>query len=299
MNGVRGSQKRPEDARPLISLICSTLGERLDSLSRLVISLGELNIHGQAELVVVEQNTHQPSKELVEAAKSDHLQTHYVVMEGRGLARGRNEGLRHATADVVGFPDDDCTMLSGTLERVLCLFKEDASLDIICGMLVDDGGMPTLLRWQRHGGRVDRFNLTRTAIEATTFARRELLLRIGGFDDNLGIGSSGYFGAGEGADLLLRALGAGARIRYDPMVRVCHRTLGIDSDLKRLLYGCGIGEVLRRHSYPRWYITYVASRKLARMAVLACRGRWRHARSEWAWTRGFIAGVRGSVPPCV
>ena len=71
-------------------------------------------------------------------------------------------------------------------------------------------------------------------------ARRDWLLRVGGFDERLGAGSPG--GSGEDMDLLYRLLRAGARIRYEPRAVVFHERQPRDRRLaSRSAYGRGIG----------------------------------------------------------
>ena len=71
-------------------------------------------------------------------------------------------------------------------------------------------------------------------------ARRDWLLRVGGFDERLGAGSPG--GSGEDMDLLYRLLKAGARIRYEPQAVVFHERQPRERRLaSRSAYGRGIG----------------------------------------------------------
>jgi GT2 family glycosyltransferase len=71
-------------------------------------------------------------------------------------------------------------------------------------------------------------------------ARRDILLRCGGFDERLGAGSPG--GSGEDMDLLYRLLRSGARIRYEPAAVVYHERQPRDRRLaSRSSYGRGIG----------------------------------------------------------
>ncbi|HWN44813.1 MAG TPA: glycosyltransferase family 2 protein, partial [Thermoanaerobaculia bacterium] len=71
-------------------------------------------------------------------------------------------------------------------------------------------------------------------------ARRDWLLRAGGFDERLGAGSPG--GSGEDMDILYRLLKAGARIRYEPQAVVYHERQPRERRLaSRSAYGRGIG----------------------------------------------------------
>jgi hypothetical protein len=69
--------------------------------------------------------------------------------------------------------------------------------------------------------------------------RREVLERVGGFDELLGPGRR--FRAGEDKDLFDRMLHAGARGRYDPAMLVAHEQWRPRAERLRLDWSYGIG----------------------------------------------------------
>src|SRR5688572_4948636 len=90
---------------PALSLVISTTG-RTDQLRRLLDSLERCDSADQIEVVLVDQSPDQRGISLLR-----HRRTAYrwsATTSGPGLSHGRNVGLRHTTADIVGFPDDDC-----------------------------------------------------------------------------------------------------------------------------------------------------------------------------------------------
>jgi hypothetical protein len=93
-----------------------------------------------------------------------------------------------------------------------------------------------------------------TSISYTIFLRRQLLERVGGFDECLGLGAPGPWSSGEEIELLVRAVRAGGRIAYDPSLVVHHELRSYaDADLRALGYrdGASVGYILRRHGYGR------------------------------------------------
>ena len=86
--------------------------------------------------------------------------------------------------------------------------------------------------------------------------RRELIERIGAFDERLGLPSS----SGEEIDYVIRAVDSGARIEYDPGLVVLHPRKAVDLAAVGARDGASIGYILRKHRYP--------PRMLARMFLL-------------------------------
>ena len=85
--------------------------------------------------------------------------------------------------------------------------------------------------------------------ESATFYRRDLLERLGGFDEELGIGSATPWQAAEGPDLILNALQRGCMCYYDPSLYGFHLEYDLDDPTEKMprkgrMYGRGMGYVL-------------------------------------------------------
>ena len=63
-----------------------------------------------------------------------------LLRSAPGLSRARNTALPRVEADLVAFPDDDCTYSPDLLARVVARFDDDPSLGILCGKLEDADG---------------------------------------------------------------------------------------------------------------------------------------------------------------
>jgi glycosyltransferase involved in cell wall biosynthesis len=214
------------------------LGELLDSLGR--------QTHQDFRVLVVDQN----EDDRLERVVSEHASLGIERLRApRGLSRARNVALAHLEADVVAFPDDDCTFPDDLLARVTERLAGDPSIDGLTGRAPDSGS------WKRDAALLTRENLWNRAISFTIFLRRAVIERVGAFDEALGLPSS----SGEEIDYLIRALDTGARIEYDPTLVVMHPRKIRDPAAAGSREGASLGYILRKHRYP--------ARTVARMLI--------------------------------
>jgi GT2 family glycosyltransferase len=201
---------------PSFDLVVGTTG-RVAELERLLGSVGR-QTHPPERVVIVDQSDDGAVGELVERVHGELPLVH--VRSEPGLSRARNLGLRHVAADVVAFPDDDCTYPSDLLERAGRRLAERPDVDLLTGRTADADGRASP-RWHA-GGEVGLPEVWHAGNSASMFVRRGLLDRIGGFDERLGLGSGTPWTSTEDVELLVRALRAGARIEHDPSLVVVH-----------------------------------------------------------------------------
>lgn len=154
-----------------------------------------------------------------------------------GTSRARNAGWRATGAPLVAFTDDDCTPQAGWAQALADALQE---CDVVTGRVVPDRAVaaPVSLLDDPVGRELS----PRTPIGhgANCAFRREILDGTGGFDERLGPGTAAR--AGEDADLLLRALRAGARGRYEPAAVVVHRQWRSRGQALRQSYSYGVGQ---------------------------------------------------------
>jgi GT2 family glycosyltransferase len=171
---------------------------------------------GDLELVVVDNGSSPP-----------------VVVEGdvrlirnatnRGVAAGRNIGVRASSGEYVCLLDSDAELLPGSLERLVARLDHHADVGLVAPTFVDQapeasaGAAPTLVRKVRRVlGRTDRYAaLARNtddvewdvdfAIGACQVFRRAAFDQVGGLDES-------YFYGPEDADFCLRLRRAGWRV---------------------------------------------------------------------------------------
>jgi GT2 family glycosyltransferase len=244
-------------------LVVATVG-RVEELARFLESL-ERQTHRDFRVLVVDQN---------DDVRVEPLLTERTVQlhSPPGLSRARNEAIPHLQADVVAFPDDDCVYPDDLLERVASRIE---GLDGVTGR------EPW---WTTGAAKLTRDNLWNRAISFTIFLRREVVERVGLFDECLGLPSS----SGEEIDYLIRAIGAGARIEYDPALVVEHPRKLADPRAVGARDGESLGYILRKHGYPATTVAPMLLRPLGGAVVHP-----RRAGFHLATFRGRLRGYRG------
>lgn len=275
-----------------LDLVVATV-DRTDDLARLLGSLAS-QTHTAFRLVVVDQNEDGRVAALL-AAHPTLARLH--LRSARGLSRARNAALPHLEADLVAFPDDDCSYPPDLLARVAARFAADPGLGILSGRAAAADGAAAG-RWPSEPGTVTRDTVWHTANSHTIFLRRSVLERVGGFDEELGLGAGTPWSSGEEIDLLARALGHGVRMAYDPSVVVTHPVKTVSPDELVALGrrdGASVGYVLARNAYP--------ARARARMLVRPCLGAvaslalldGTRARFHAATLAGRLSGLRAGA----
>jgi GT2 family glycosyltransferase len=232
----------------MFSLILCTYGSALH-LERFLESLRDQS--GESfELIVVDQN---PDDRL------DGLLRHYAALfdlrhirAAPGLSSARNAGIRAARGDIFAFPDDDCWYPAGHLTLVRFLLNDPKSDGLTC-RCTDEQGNLAAGGEDRRAGTLNKWNVWNRGVSATLFLKRGVIARVGFFDEDLGLGARSSFQSGEETDYLLRSIGRGMTLRYEPSLSVYHplpppsRQAGAVQ--KSWQYGLGMGRVLAKHDY--------------------------------------------------
>jgi glycosyltransferase involved in cell wall biosynthesis len=276
---------------PTVDLVVATLG-RSDELDALLGSL-EQQTHTGHRVLLVDQNDDDRARNV--AARHPTLRIE-VLRSSPGLSRARNAALPSLTADLVAFPDDDCTYPPELLATVAGRFAERPDLDGLTGRT----GTPTgevAPNWSTTPGPVDRATIWHRANSASTFMRRGLVAQVGGFDERLGLGSGTPWSSGEELDFLLRALSRGARIEYDPSIVVHHglrEARGADASSIGRRDGASVGFLLGKHGYPATAVARMLVRPAGGAALSLVRGDASRAAYHAATLRGRVAGYRAS-----
>jgi len=283
--------ERTGERTPVLSLVVTTIG-RPDDFARLLRSVEGSPVADRIQLVLCDQSSEQSCARVLR--ESGTAVDWAVTRSGRGAARGRNAGLELVTAPLVGFPDDNCWFPADTLGQVIHRFATDVGLAGLSGQQRTVDGRPSMLRWLSSPGPVTRSNFMRTSIMSTMFFRMSVLAEVGTFDEGMGVGSSGWYGAGEESDLMIRVLDAGGRVDYEPGLVVLQDEPRDEADAafvrKMLRYGCGNGHLWRLHRLPRRQLLWYSARKAGAVAVRTVRGQRALARADLAYLRGTWAG---------
>jgi glycosyltransferase involved in cell wall biosynthesis len=267
---------------PSFDLVVATIG-RVSELDHLFTSL-EFQTHADFRVIVVDQNPDDSLRAVLEGTGLPVLH----VRSAPGLSRARNAGLALASADVIAFPDDDCAYDQDVLGHVGRLLVREPDLDGVTGRSVDRGGHSSP-SWKRDPAILDDHNLWNRAISYTIFLRREVVERVGAFDERLGLGSSEPWSSGEEIDYLIRAIRAGAKIAYDPTLTIHHEEGARDIGFRD---GATVGYLLRKHRYPRRTVARMLVRPAGGTVVSLVKLDRARARFHAATLKGRLRGYR-------
>ncbi|MGH7861714.1 MAG: glycosyltransferase, partial [Candidatus Dormibacteraceae bacterium] len=81
------------------------------------------------EIIVVDNASGDDTEAVVQSARSTSpFAIHYLRKDNQGPAAARNVGIAHATGEVVGFTDSDCTMDPGWVRGAAGHFASGAGL---------------------------------------------------------------------------------------------------------------------------------------------------------------------------
>jgi len=278
---------------PKFSLVLATVG-RTAELARFLKHL-DAQTYREFELILVDQN---PGNDL--DALVHEYQDRFPIMHLRsmpGLSYARNVGLRHVSGHIIAFPDDDCWYACDTLEQVAEVLRTHPEYDGLSGMAVDESRTGSFPSFPRNGGWVTKNNVWRCALSITIFLRSALVRHVGGFDEDLGVGSRSGRLSGEETDYLIRALESGFRIYYRPDLDIFHPYPHFRYDhtlAKRgYNYSLGFGYVIRKHRYSPLFIGYYWMRALTAAALSFLTFEFGKSRYYWAVLRGRVIGWLG------
>ena len=271
-------------------LVVATV-DRTDDLAALLHSLAE-QTHRRFRLIVVDQNA--------DGRVADVLASHagldvLHLRSERGLSRARNAALPHVTAELVAFPDDDCAYVPDLLARVAARFAGDNGLDGLTGRSVAPDGEADP-SWERDPALLSAGNLWNRVISYAIFLRRELVERVGPFDERLGLGSGSLWSSGEEVEYVVRAVRSGARVEYDPELVVHHAVKRYSpAELRAvgLRDGASVGWILRRHGYGARATARMLLRPMGGIGLALARGDLSRASFHAATLRGRLRGYAG------
>jgi glycosyltransferase involved in cell wall biosynthesis len=273
---------------PSFDLVVATV-DRVDELRPLLDSL-ERQTHDAFRVVVADQNENDRLDDALDGRDFDVLR----LRTERGLSRARNAALPHLAADVVAFPDDDCSYPGDLLERVARRLAAEPSLDGLTGRSASAGGRSSP-SWEPDSARLTRDNLWNRAISYTIFVRRAVIERVGPFDEQLGLGAGTPWASGEEIDYLVRAVDAGARIEYDPELVVTHELQKRPARALGARDGASIGYLLRKHRYPPRTVATMLARPAGGVVLSVLKNDRARAGFHAATLRGRLLGYRRAV----
>jgi glycosyltransferase involved in cell wall biosynthesis len=203
------------------------------------------------ELAVVDQSDGDDTARALAVFSDPRLRL--IRSPGQGASAGRNHGIANTTAPLIALTDDDCRVPPDWLEKLEAAFAADPALALLCGRV----RIPPL----EPGAFVAEFEapdipmtpdlecgLGDLGISANMSARRAALAPLGWFDEALSPGTP--LMAGEDFDLVVRALGAGLKVRNVAAVELRHVGVRYGPDARRLGLGyrLAVGACFFKHT---------------------------------------------------
>jgi len=173
-----------------------------------------------------------------------------ITDQERGLAAGRNTGVRAAAGEVIAFLDDDAVPDPGYAQALEKCFEEDVQLAAAAGRILalEDGRPYARVHdaTARMLGRGDWMHF----LGGNFALRRAVVDRVGSFDERFGAGCR--WASGEETDYFFRMQYRNCRIAYVPAAVVRHPREPVERaprDLRRklLAYGRGQGALMAHH----------------------------------------------------
>ncbi|MFH2035106.1 MAG: glycosyltransferase family A protein [Candidatus Zixiibacteriota bacterium] len=274
------------------SLIMSTLN-RTNEVSKFLDSLSRQS-YKNYELIIVDQNDDDRLKETVD--KYANICTEIIRLKSeRGLSRGRNVGLAHASGDIIAFPDDDCNYPENLLKNVNEWFEQNNDYAGVSGVSVGRDGNLSVGRFDNTSGDIDRLNIWNRMTSIGFFVKKSVVGNEIRFDEKLGVGSGTIYGAAEDIDFPLQLLAHGNNLFFSPNLKITHPPVTIDYDSESrhrgLLYGGGIGYVLEKHKYPLKFVLKMLVRPLGGAIISIFLFNFAKAWFHWNVFRGRLRGM--------
>jgi len=208
----------------MISIIVCTANRSKQLKQCLSHIVNSQNPGGATELIVVDNNSSDDTKDIVAGfGDSSFCEIKYVFEGRQGHSRARNRGLAEAKYPLVAFTDDDCYVARDWMVSILREFSMDPSLHILGGRveLAQAGDQPVGIRTFPDRLQISSIRELQSRMIGCNFVcAREVFNEVGLFDRHLGKGSR--CGCAEDTDFFYRTLKKGFKILYAPEMAVFH-----------------------------------------------------------------------------
>lgn len=241
------SEKYPHKTS-LTATIAICTRDRPEDLQNCLEGVTKLLDSGQ-EVMVIDNN---PSNHATLDVVRSFTKVRYIQEDRRGLDIARNRALREARTDIVAFIDDDAYPDQNWLNQLLVGFL-DPQVMCVTGLT-----MPMELEteaqelFEIYGGfgrgfqrkEYSRLNFNplfagQVGAGANMALRRSVIAEVGLFDEALDAGTPTF--SGGDSDMACRILMNGYKIVYEPAALNWHRHRRSLVELRRVIYGYGVG----------------------------------------------------------
>jgi glycosyltransferase involved in cell wall biosynthesis len=222
------------DEAPGVSVLITTYN-RAHLLARTLDTLALSQVHGPWEVVVVDNNSSDHTREVIDWRVSAYpVRLRYLFEPRQGKSLALNTALAHITTDLVAFTDDDVRVTPGWLTAITAPLLARTDIDYVGGpvrplwerpkprWLDERGDLGGTIAVKDHGPDPFIFeDFRRTPLGVNMCLRRALIERVGGFREDLGRSGASLLGQ-EQAEFFCRSRAAGARGLYVPTAELEH-----------------------------------------------------------------------------
>lgn len=239
------------------SLILATINRNVE-VKKLLKSLASQTFT-DFELIIVDQNKDKTlNKELYETYKS--IFNLKVIYAKPGLSKARNIGIRHAAGQILAFPDDDCEYPPKILEQVANEIT-NYNLDGVSVKVIDrDSRTPVAGKPSNIRKTISRVSVWDLCCSAGLFIKSSVFDNLKPFNELLGVGANSPWQSGEETELMIRIIDNNFKVEFVPDLEIYHplKVASYNSqEINRaLIYGRGMGKVLRITNYYPFYTLY-------------------------------------------
>ncbi|MBS3793257.1 glycosyltransferase [Candidatus Bipolaricaulota bacterium] len=172
------------------------------------------------EVTIIDNGDSEKTRKLIENRFSDPRINYFPMDENRGVAGGRNEGVKRSNGEIMVFIDDDALFRGpDAITQIMRRFADSSDLGVISFKSLDyESGDPV---WQEIPLRDKSLNLdeeqeTSYYLGGACAIRKEVFDRVGLYSDK-------FVYAFEELDLSFRIVEDGYRIIYFPTVAILHK----------------------------------------------------------------------------
>jgi GT2 family glycosyltransferase len=254
-------------AEPFTVIVCTR--ERPATLKNCLESLRRLD-YPAFDVLVVDNGSRTPETKHVVEGMADPRFT-YAAEPRAGLSIARNTGVRLAGNAYLAFTDDDVVVDPHWLTGLMAGFHRSPDVECVTGAVPTAqlespaqayfdkrvawaSDLPAQLYSLEQpplGDPLFPFRFGSYGTGANFAVKRESVIRLGGFDELLGVGSR--TGGGEDIDYFVRTLLADGALVREPAAIVWHLHRRDVSDLRKQIagYGLGLGAVVAKLAFSR------------------------------------------------
>ncbi|MGH7450282.1 MAG: glycosyltransferase family 2 protein [bacterium] len=177
------------------------------------------------EVVVVDQSEDDRTERAIQPFLDDS-RLRYIRSDTKGCSSGRNIGIRQAQGSTIFITDDDCELKPNCLKELINVLNRDLRVGIVFGNVlpgphdVSTEFIPAYVRSESFLARNMNEKHQVEGISACMGLRRDVWLKLNGFDQMLGTGSA--LKSGAETDFTIRALLNGYFVYETPAMSVIH-----------------------------------------------------------------------------